>query len=196
MIGGTKNPHVDRIMELKPDLVIANKEENKSRDIQMLRGSGLNVFVTSAVTVEEACEEMMSIEYLLLQRRNLSMKIISSVMGIKKHKKDYSFIYLIWDNPLMAAGPNTYISNLIEYTGGRNLIPKSPKRYPMIKPDEIVNLEPDFLFLPDEPYEFKERDHDSFSLLLPKTSILLIDGKLASWYNQRIRDGCLFFSKL
>jgi ABC-type Fe3+-hydroxamate transport system substrate-binding protein len=196
VIGGTKNPNIELIVGLKPDIVVANREENKSEDIQLLRASGLSVYVTTAITVEEACEEMRDLEYQLVHRKDTSDQILKEVNNFTINNSLYGFIYLIWDQPIMAAGPNTYISNLIEYAGGRNLMPQSPDRYPKIKFDDIINMAPDFLFLPDEPYEFNETHQNTFSSLLPRTSVRLIDGKLASWYNQRLIDGLSFFSKL
>lgn len=196
VIGGTKNPNISQIVGLMPDIVIANREENKSEDIQLLRAAGLSVYVTAAITVEEAYEEMMDLESQLVHRKSISAHILEEISEFTSESIPYSYIYLIWDQPLMAAGPNTYISNLIEYAGGKNLISKKPNRYPKINFDDIIKLSPDFLFLPDEPYEFDDTHQSTFSSLLPRTSVRLIDGKLASWYNQRMLDGLQFFSKL
>jgi ABC-type Fe3+-hydroxamate transport system substrate-binding protein len=97
-------------------------------------------------------------------------------------------IYLIWKDPIMTAGANTFINELLKLAGFENLIKE--ERYPKVEIEEIINLNPDYLLLSSEPYPFKQRHVEELTKLLPKAKVLLVDGEMFSWYGSRL----LFFN--
>ncbi|MHA2502571.1 MAG: helical backbone metal receptor [Candidatus Kariarchaeaceae archaeon] len=191
-VGGTKNPKLLRIKELSPDIVIVNKEENKPSDINLIRSWGLKVFVTAGSTVCQIIYEMKLICTLL----DVSTEILTEFHEIEKIERNstYTFVYLIWKEPYMVAGIDTYIHSVIEMSGGCNLI--KADRYPQIKIEELIDLKPDIVFLPDEPYVFVDEDKRNLETLLPLSTIVLVDGKLASWFGFRLRNAINYFTRI
>lgn len=183
-VGGTKNPDINLIDELEPDLIIGNKEENKVIDINNIRVMNIPVFMTSAINVADALDEMGKIEFLLIKSRKLTRKIEDDMSSIEPFL--FSFLYLVWYDPIMVAGHNTYISKLLEFHGGKNVIDPKQDRYPKIKLADLANIEPDILILPDEPYEFTAKEITELENYMEGTRIMQIDGKTTSWYGTRM----------
>src|SRR5688572_16861387 len=63
-VGGTKNPDIDKIIALKPDLVMANREENRKEDVKALQAAGIPVWVTFPQTIPESFNLLWNIMYL------------------------------------------------------------------------------------------------------------------------------------
>ncbi|WP_349630858.1 helical backbone metal receptor [Aquiflexum sp. TKW24L] len=103
-------------------------------------------------------------------------------------------MYLIWKDPLIAVGTNTFIDSMLEKAGFKNLI--NQFRYPEIDLEEIVKLNPDYLLLSSEPYPFKELHISFFKERLPKTKIRIVDGEMFSWYGSRLVLAGKYFSTL
>jgi ABC-type Fe3+-hydroxamate transport system substrate-binding protein len=105
-----------------------------------------------------------------------------------------SCVYLIWENPLLAAGKNTFIDAMLSLAGFENLIQSS--RYPELSEEQLVSLSPDFVLLSSEPFPFKEKHIASFQKLLPKSKLILADGELFSWYGSRLLKSASYFKRL
>jgi len=197
-VGGTKNPDIGQIAELEPDLVIINKEENKVQDINSMRALGFNLLITGAITIPEALEEMALIEFVITHRTNRTRQIASIIAEhSQENSSSYSFIYLVWLDPLMVASHSTYISRLISLAGGQNLIGNQwNDRYPQLDIDTLISLNPNYLFLPDEPYKFNQKHIEYFTDMGYTGTIVTLDGKLASWYGTRLKDAISYFHQV
>ena len=201
-VGGTKNPDLERIAGLRPDLVLANREKNKRQDVERLRGNGIEVWVTDARTVEVAARELREIAGLGATQDALRAVVdpvsraVESARQNQRPKSDRTAVFCpIWKNPWMAIGGDTYANDLLTLCGGDNVFAdfedRSGRRYPIVKEEEIVRAAPEVILLPDEPYAFGPRDVDALrGLKIPaarSARIHLIDGTWVSWYGPRIK---------
>ncbi len=194
VIGGTKNFHFDKIESLQPDLVIGNKEENYQEGIEKL-AEKFPVWMSDIYTLEDAYRMILSIGE-LTDTSIQAVQIVSQIKdGLEKEfKLKGSAVYLIWKDPLIAVGSNTFIDSMLEKAGFKNLINQS--RYPEVDLEEIVKLNPEFLLLSSEPFPFKEKHILFFQEKLPKTIINMVDGEMFSWYGSRLLFAGKYFEGL
>jgi ABC-type Fe3+-hydroxamate transport system substrate-binding protein len=187
IMGGTKNPHVDRIVAAQPDLVVANKEENRREDVEALQQAGPNVLLTDPDTVDEALAMIAELGD-ILGRGERATELIADVRAALAESSS-SFeprvFVAVWKEPLMGLGGNAYGHDLLERSGGVNVLAGRP-RYPEVTAEEIAALHPELILLPDEPYPFKQSDVDDFASIAPAR---VIDGKLLWWYGPRMPAG-------
>lgn len=194
-IGGTKNFHFDRIHKLKPDLIIGNKEENFKEGIAAL-AKNYPVWISDISTLKDAIQMMKMIGEITntLDKTNLiANKILKSFRSLKINSKK-SALYLIWKNPYMSIGGDTFINHMMEYAGFSNIL-KDLKRYPELSAEEIASLKPDYILLSSEPYPFKNKHLDEFKNILPKSRILIVDGEMFSWYGSRLQYAAQYFKQ-
>ncbi|WP_342626402.1 helical backbone metal receptor [Belliella baltica] len=109
-------------------------------------------------------------------------------------KKKETSVYLIWKDPIMVAGKNTFIDDMLDRAGYENLVRES--RYPELSLKELTEMNPDFLLLSSEPYPFKQKHLDEFSAILPDSTIQLVDGEIFSWYGSRLKCFKNYISKI
>jgi len=188
IIGGTKNFHFEKIDSLKPDLIIGNKEENYKEGIEQLAGK-YPVWMSDIYNLEDACQMMQGIGEITgtsKQAEALVQKILGDMDFISSAKG--TAVYLIWKNPLMVAGNDTFIDDMLDRAGFKNLVVET--RYPELTSDDLKALAPDYLLLSSEPFPFRQKHMDEFAELLSDTKVLLVDGEMFSWYGSRMR----FFS--
>lgn len=195
VIGGTKNPKVDHILSLQPDLIIANKEENRQEDINALNEQ-CPVYVSDVPAVESALEMMLALGE-ILERSSKSQMIcdeIRSKWSQIPQKEEKTVVYLIWKDPYMAAGNDTYIHDVIHRLSWTNAI--NCPRYPQISLEEVESISPDLVLLSSEPFPFKEKHIAELSTNLPHSKVILVDGEAFSWYGSRMLPALEYFSKL
>jgi iron complex transport system substrate-binding protein len=185
IVGGTKNVHLDNIKALRPDLIIANQEENVKEQIAILQ-TFCNVFVSKVDTLQSSLDLIKLIGDFFgnpIETTHLYLKLLDCFHDFPQLKSNLTYIYLIWKNPYMAAGNDTYIHNLLENFGFENKV--NSKRYPEINLHHYQEV--DFIFLSSEPFPFKQKDVDEFQQLIGnKTKVILVDGEFFSWYGSRI----------
>jgi ABC-type Fe3+-hydroxamate transport system substrate-binding protein len=194
-VGGTKNPDVRAIAALRPDLVIANKEENRARDVAKLEAAGLRVFVTYARGVVEAVREMRALGRIVgrADAANAIGREVESRLGdlAARAASRPRVAALVWRDPLMVVGGDTFASDLIACAGGENpFASHSGGRYPRIDKAALEAAAPDVLLLPTEPYRFEERDRrELLGLDCPAARaarVHILEGELLSWYGPRM----------
>jgi ABC-type Fe3+-hydroxamate transport system substrate-binding protein len=196
-VGGTKNPSLERIRELEPDLVIANREENRRRDVERLREAGIDVWVTYPRSVREAVALLAEVADLgapAEARERVLAPVERALAEAVAHPAERPARYFcpIWKRPWMAVGADTYAHDLLSLCGGENVFADHrERRYPLVELEEVVAAAPEVILLPDEPYEFTQRDaRELGELAVPAARdrrIHCIDGTLISWYGPRIR---------
>ena len=194
-IGGTKDFDVDLILNLKPDIVFANKEENPKEKVEAIQAHG-PVYVSDVQNLEQAIMMIEDIGQLIGRSEQAVMlsKQIQADFAVTP-EKIYSAIYLIWNNPVMTVGGDTYISDMMRHAGFENLYADST-RYPIINENDLVEKSPQFLLLSSEPFRFTNSHCAYFRQLLPNTTILLVDGKIFSWYGSHLRRCRSYFDGL
>lgn len=188
-IGGTKTIKTDLITSLQPDLIIANKEENVREQVEALEKSA-PVWISDIATIEQAYRMMQSIGEIT----GTSLKAEALIEQIKKgfdslpslFTKKYRTAYLIWKEPYMSAGSDTFISDLLQRSGFENVM-ADQLRYPQVIVTELKEKNTELLLLSSEPYPFKQKHIDELRAELPDTKIVLVDGEIFSWYGSRMR---------
>ena len=199
-IGGTKSLKIDRILALKPDLVIANKEENSKGDIEEL-AKHCNVLVTEIYNLTDAIQVIVEVGKLTntrvqanamatnitLRFEDLKNKIISNTQKVA---------YLIWEKPMMIAGRNTFINALLQEMNWENIYTDEQSRYPEITKDELQKLAPDLILLSSEPYPFKTKHQELYTQNYPSSKVLLVDGEMFSWYGSKLLQAPKYFEQL
>jgi ABC-type Fe3+-hydroxamate transport system substrate-binding protein len=195
-IGGTKNFNFELIEQLKPDLIIGNKEENYKEGIEQLQEK-YKVWISDIFTLEDALEMIVNIGQLthttakandLSQRIRLAFHAIKSFSGKKA-------AYFIWCNPYMAVGANTFIYDMLTRCGFENVF-LNLNRYPIITADMLAAINPEYIFLSSEPYPFSEKHVAEFGHICPDAVIKIVDGEMFSWYGSRLLQSASYFQKL
>lgn len=185
-IGGTKNLNIEKIKSLQPTLIIANKEENVKEQVEGL-AKDFNVLLTDVNNYEEALQMIEQVGNAVgkgFEAKELISKIKNDFLQLKPvYKKTAT--YLIWQNPYMAVGGDTFISDMMRRAGFENVF-ENRDRYPEISLEEIRKLNPKFVLLSSEPYPFKQKHADELRQQLPDSKIILVDGEMFSWYGSRM----------
>lgn len=207
-IGGPKNPDIGAILALNPDSVIANIEENEKEDINRLENEGIPVFVTYPRTVKDSLTLIRTLglitgseqtaESFYKKAENVVQRTLKQADSIT-HRP--TVIYLVWRKPYMSINKDTYIHNVITLCGGINIYAGRPDRYPEITIEDIVNEQPDIIFLPSEPFPFKKKHVKEFMHYgtIPAVSnnkVLTVEGELFSWYGIRMIFGLPYVIKI
>ena len=179
-VRGTKNPDLDAIGALAPDLVIANEEENRQVDLDALRAQGIPVWVTDIRTVNQAVTSIASLLYAvgagdtgwLDQARSAWEQAPVAVEG-----RRFSAVVPIWRRPWMHVGRDTYAGDVLARLGVDNVLGDSPERYPKLGLEQLPKV--DLVVLPDEPYQFTGADGPE---AFPGTPCALVSGRFLTWY--------------
>jgi ABC-type Fe3+-hydroxamate transport system substrate-binding protein len=200
-LGGTKDADVRAIIDLAPDLVIANHEENTARAVRRLADAGIDVWVTYPRTVREGATLLRDLAGLGAAPAAVERWVVpvERAVEVATLRADAcaarpKVFCPIWRDPWMTIGRETYIHDMIELCGGENLFAQletsADRRYPIVDLDDVVRAQPDVILLPDEPYAFDEADRKRLSGIdcpaARDAQIHLIDGTLVSWYGPRI----------
>jgi len=192
IIGGTKNIHLDKIEALKPDLIIANKEENTKEQVMPLSAFA-NVFTTVVKDTADALRMISDIGE-ITGTKELARQMIQTFQKDQAHRekqKTLTMAYLIWRKPYMTVGGDTFISAFMEDFGFVNCF-KDRERYPAIGIAELKTKNPDIILLSSEPFPFADKHKKE---IIDETGIPteLIDGSICSWYGSRMLMAKDFF---
>jgi ABC-type Fe3+-hydroxamate transport system substrate-binding protein len=191
VIGGTKRVELDKIEVLKPDFILAEKEENPLELVNSLSRLA-PVYVTDVTSIPSAiamCRDVGKLVGLIGEANALAAQIETTMKDIKNSankivKRPERVLYLIWRKPWMAAGPGTFIHSCLEHIGFENAV--NSLRYPELDRDALIKLNPDRVFLSSEPFPFKETHAQELRETLPHTRFDFVDGELFSWYGSRM----------
>lgn len=181
-IRGTKNPDVDLIAALAPDLVLANEEENRVPDLDALRDRGIAVWTTRIRTVDEAFTSLdrmlagacrLGTPAWLDEARAVWADVRPPEAGPRRA------VVPVWRRPWMVLGRDTFAGDVLARLGIANVFAEHPERYPKIPLAELSAAAPDVVVLPDEPYRFTAHDGpESF----PGIPAALVSGRHLTWY--------------
>jgi ABC-type Fe3+-hydroxamate transport system substrate-binding protein len=156
-VGGTKNPRVEEIRLLAPDLVHMNLEENLRRHADAIREFA-PLFVSEPKSVEDVIALIRELGALhgVEERANDFARELEDELRTMP-RRAFTFACPIWKSPWMWCGGDTYVSRLVEAAGGKNVL-ADRERYPAVDLEEVLAMKPDIVFLPDEPYVFTDDD--------------------------------------
>ncbi|MEU1461879.1 helical backbone metal receptor [Streptomyces sp. NPDC005727] len=186
-IGGTKNPAVDRIVALAPDLVIANEEENRAPDLDALRTAGLEVLVTEVRTVPQAFREL---DRVLTAcgapaRPRWLDEAEAAWAELPEPPAPTTAVVPVWRRPWMVLGRDTFAGDVLARLGVRHLYAGHPDRYPRVPLAELLAADPDLVVLPDEPYRFTTGDGPE---AFPGLRCALVSGRHLTWYGPSLAE--------
>jgi len=195
-VGGTKQLNFDLIHSLKPDLIIANKEENTLNDILKLQ-KHYPVWLSDVNNLVDALDMIISIGRITdteLKSQNLVTEIKAKFDHLTNQQKRTAS-YLIWNDPMMVAANNTFISEMLSYAGFSNIF-NNRERYPVITEKDLLDIKPDYILLSSEPYPFKEKHKTDFEKAFPDSKVIIVDGEMFSWYGNRMLLSADYFKDL
>ena len=186
VVGGTKNPNIEKIKSLQPDLIIANKEENRKEDILELQ-KDFRVLLTDIDTIEEALFAIHDIGAAcdVPGRAKAIIEDVQAELQNVPNEPSRSVAYFIWRQPWMTIGRHTYIHSVLSHWNLENVY-SGQVRYPKTTLEELASLSPDIIFLSSEPYPFKENHIQEVGHVCSGADIVLVNGQWFSWYGSRM----------
>lgn len=193
IIGGTKNLNIEKIKSLKPDLILANKEENVKEQVEALMAD-FKVSVTNVETIEDNYYLLKQLGHLFNKEekaQTFNLKIYE-ILNQAKIDSPLKTAYLIWKNPYMTVGSDTFIHRILSEIGFENIF-KDQSRYPIINTEDLA--EADIIMLSSEPFPFKEKHIDELKELYPDKKIMMVDGEAFSWYGTHLAKCENYFKK-
>lgn len=181
-IGGTKNPRVDEVVALQPDVVLANDEENRPADVAALRSAGIPVWVTDYQTVPAALDGLAAMLDMLGLDRPQWLGDSEVAWRSPWQKARRKALVPIWRRPWMALGRDTFAGDVLSRVGVDNVLAASTDRYPRFAIDALPQH--DIVVLPDEPYSFSTGDGpEAFG-----APARLVSGRHLTWYGPSLAE--------
>lgn len=198
-IGGEKNPDLEKIRSLTPDLVIANIEENLREHVEALRASSIPVWVTYPRTVADGIRLIADLgavtgtEARAAELVGEIQPLYERVRSATSQRPAVPVFYPIWRAPYMTINRDTYIHDMLSVCGALNVFADRPERYPTVSLDEMAAARPAVILLPDEPFRFRRAHLADFAGYTEVPAVRdgrihLVDGKPFSWHGPRIAE--------
>ncbi len=195
-VGGTKSPEIGRILDLEPDLVFANAEENRREDVEALRAEGVEVDVTMPKTVRDVPvairqwgERLGTSDEAEVLAARLEAEI--EKMAARPPAATFRYAYWIWKDPWMTVSDDTYVGDLIRLAGGVNVYGIESARYPTTSPGKALARRPAVHIFPSEPYPFSEKKHGPLTeqLFGRESRRRFVPGHDYCWHGVRTLEG-------
>ena len=194
IIGGTKNLNINKIKSLHPDLIIANKEENLKEQVEILM-TDYRVIVTHIETLEDHYDLIKQLGKIFGKEEKAQLYNLKTYEAVEfpKPTNRLKVAYLIWKNPYMTVGGDTFISRILEELGFENIF-KNQKRYPEVLLEDLE--EADLIFLASEPFPFQEKHIQEIRDICKHQTIKIVDGEAFSWYGTHLAKCANFYRAL
>ncbi|WBA42050.1 ABC transporter substrate-binding protein [Hymenobacter canadensis] len=197
VIGGTKNFDFEKIADLRPDLIIGNKEENYQEGIEQLAAQ-FPVWMSDISNLDEALDMIRRVGFIGGRKEaaeQMAAQIAASFQQLPLPAELVPAAYFIWRKPYMVAATGTFIDDLLARGGFRNVFGHLA-RYPEVTPEQLQAAAPRQILLSSEPYPFKEKHLAEFQALCPQATIRIVDGELFSWYGSRLLESAAYLRSL
>lgn len=177
-VGGTKNPDLDAIVALAPDVVVIDREENRIEDHDELVARGVDVFVSAVTSIDDSLA-------LVADLRQLTGSVVTSPpLPAPAPAAERSAFVPIWRRPWMSIGRATYGASLLTHLG-IDLVTVAPGAYPVVELAEVTARSPALALIPSEPYDFTEHHLDEIRAAMPGTRVIRVDGRDLFWWGIR-----------
>ena len=201
IVGGTKTIHFDKIIELQPDFIICNKEEN-TKEIVSICKEVTNTYISDIQTIEDILKLIHQFGE-IFSCKEKAQEITISISEKYNNFLDFihpqqiiNVVYFIWKNPWMVAANNTFINHLLHINKLENIFSKK-ERYPEIYLESVSEIDKlDAILLSTEPYPFQEKNILELQKKFSHSKIILVDGEFFSWYGTRLLKAFDYFKKL
>lgn len=187
-VGGTKDFKIEKVLELKPDLVIANKEENEKGSLELLE-QFVPVWISNVRSITSATDMIESIGQITHRMdaaNRLAEKITADFAIMPKLLLGKRVAYGIWYDPWMFASNDTFIGHLLSHLGATNVITDAEGRYPRLSLAQLAAQQPDLILLSSEPFPFKGKHAKQILGGIPNAKAVFVDGSFFSWYGSRL----------
>jgi ABC-type Fe3+-hydroxamate transport system substrate-binding protein len=196
---GTKNPALGAVLALKPDLVLANTEENRSDDLDALRAAGVEVLETFPHGVDDVGPLLEDLAAALgapgaAGQAAAEVERAAAAAAARAPEMPIATLTLIWRKPWVGVGPGTFVDDLLMRCGFANVLSGWDDRYPRLDPALV--LRPEVVLLPSEPYEFGDDDLPAVHELLGDVPQRFVDGRLLTWHGPSTATALRVFSDL
>lgn len=179
-VRGTKNPDRAAIAALAPDLVIANREENRRLDVQRLRAAGVPVWVTVIESLDQALASMRRLFADVLDAGEPEWLRTAAAEWAQPAPEPVLRVAVpIWRDPWMVVGSRTFAGDVLARLGLVNVLADDAERYPHVDLARVAAAHPDLVLLPDEPYAFTTEDGPE---AFPGVRSVLVSGRDLTWY--------------
>ncbi len=179
-VGGTKNPDVDAVLALAPDVVVVNDEENRREDAEALVAAGVAVHSMSPRSVDDVASAVTNLAAVVQVDAPPPPRLPV------RPPEGRSCVVFVWRRPWMTLARDTYGASLLSRLGWEQIaFGASDDRYPEVGLDDVARAAPELVALPDEPYAFVERHHDEVTAAVPGAEVLLVDGRDLFWWGSR-----------
>ena len=185
-VRGTKNPNLAAVTGLRPQLVLANQEENRRVDVERLRAAGIPVWVTVIRTVDEAFASL---------RRMFAVALgwpvpdwlteAEHIWAAPPPGSRRRAVIPVWRDPWMVVGSDTFTGDLAARLGLDNVYGDADGRYPHVSLEDVAARKPEVVVLPDEPYAFSPADGPE---AFPGVTVALVEGRSLTWYGPSLRS--------
>jgi ABC-type Fe3+-hydroxamate transport system substrate-binding protein len=194
-VGHVVAPDVACVAALKPDLVLANAEENREHAVEKLIAAGLPIYVSFPRTVEGAIEAMAALAHITGAEDAAAPYLADARAALDEARRiaaghaPVRFFCAVWKEPWMSASDDTYLADLLNTSGGRNVFGGETHRYPRTTLEDAAGRKPDLVLLPTEPYSFGAEDREAVARAVPEAEVLLVGGTLLAWHGVRTAAG-------
>lgn len=196
-VGGTKTINFEKIAALKPDLIIANKEENTQSEIEALQKL-YPVYTSDIYNLDDSItmiEAVGKITNTFKKSNSIINQVKEDFDTLIVSQKFKTVLYFIWQQPYMSIGSDTFINDMLNRCGFKNAL-TGKTRYPELSEEQVAGINPDLIFLSSEPFPFKENHIKEFQKMCPKSKVVLVDGEMFSWYGSRLTKAKQYFVDL
>ncbi|MBB1385937.1 cobalamin-binding protein [Pseudoalteromonas sp. SG45-5] len=155
-IGGYYGISLEKVLALKPDLVIAWKSGNQSEDLAQIERLGIKVYLSNPTTIDAVADELLTFGEFTgnieqsQQAANAFTQKLNGIVKSQQGKKNITGFYQLWPEPMMSVGKNTWISQLIETCHVSNVFAQSTTDYPQISIENVIVTKPQVIIIPDE----------------------------------------------
>ena len=196
-VGGTKDPDVARIVALRPDLVVCEKEENRREDVEALREAGLDVWVSDVRSVDDSMRWIHALGD-AVGKPDAAGALVARVQEsaaevVARRGPDLPVYVPVWRRPWMTLTKDTYAHHVLALAGARNVFGEEEGRYPERGPEEAIEAGARAALLPTEPYPFHQKLDAARAELeeagFPPERIAVVDGEALTWYGAREPEG-------
>jgi ABC-type Fe3+-hydroxamate transport system substrate-binding protein len=203
-VGGTKTPDVARIVELQPDVVLMNEEENRRPDAVALEKAGVRCHVSMPRDSNETAAMVRSIGAALdraTEAERIARDVETRTARVVEHARgarEVGFAYLIWRKPWMTVNADTFASALLTQAGGRNVFASRRERYPSIDLAELARAAPELVLLCTEPFPFSDKHVEELcaGTGFERDRFVVADGEYLSWHGSRTPAGIDYAARL
>ncbi len=198
-IGNYVGIKIEKVLALKPDLIVIWKNGNKTTDLNKLKSLGLTIHNSQSNNIIDITKDLQTLGELTGLQDN-AKKIIEKmksryekIVTRYSNKSEVNVFYQVWHEPLMSVGANGWIESLIKNCGGKNIFDQSDTPYPQVSLESVLAKNPEVIIIPHHSgnvgakTEIWEKWPEITAI--KNNQYFILDGDLLHRYTPRALDG-------